>query len=498
MAKKYGQQFPAHGAAASTDFVYLTNNTTGPVGTRPVGDFGDDLAALGKTDKTGIAATRVAYSNGSSLVGSANLTFDGTKLSAAELTIGLAANRIPFANGLKLTSQSDFTFNGSKLSAPAIAADNLTADRVCVFSGSQIRDYANLTFDGTLLTAAEICATTSVFAKGNASPSTGEGILLRNIGSNVNVVDSHDFGSAVWREMRLRCNDLRFYSNDAAHAGALVGTNWLLGNSTTAAGSSAVRCLVMQNGTKPTTYPHVHLYAAASELHVVDGGGNDTTLSPHATDGPAWLYDDPGLDRIHVSENAFAGQVEWSNESRAGRLSTLSASELSKLTTQQKTTYVVETFSEYNVRRGLVAGDSDYLTPRDWDAHESDLAAEAAAARDKWIDDRAAFDQAFAAWPIALAAWSTARAAAIAAHEIDLAGYRAALAEFDLAVELLQLWRRLPKSERDEIEPPEIPPHPGRPPVPPAIVPPPAEPTWNGDDAPPPLYSPRPKPDWAI
>ena len=122
---------------------------------------------------TALTATRVPYaSTGGLLVDSANLTFNGTTLTANTVSAtsvvggsvtdsGLTATRVTYATtaGL-LTDSANLTFDGTTLTTTAIntaslTGSGLTATRVpYATTGGLITDSPNLTFSGTVLTAA--------------------------------------------------------------------------------------------------------------------------------------------------------------------------------------------------------------------------------------------------------------------------------------------------------------------------------------------------------
>lgn len=79
--------------------------------------------------------------------------------------------------------------------------------------------------------------------------------------------------------------------------------------------------------------------AGTCELFAWDEAGNVTQISPHAMDGPSWLYDlDDPLPRVTKEENVYLGVVRWTNESRAAALLArlIAGENLSALPAQQR------------------------------------------------------------------------------------------------------------------------------------------------------------------
>lgn len=116
---------------------------------------GSDFVRIGAS--AGGSNTQVQYNNGGNLAGSANLTFDGTTLTAANFAdSSLTAGRVTYAGTSgNLTDSGNLTFDGTTLTAANFADSSLTSGRVTYAGASgNLTDSANLTFDGTTLTAA--------------------------------------------------------------------------------------------------------------------------------------------------------------------------------------------------------------------------------------------------------------------------------------------------------------------------------------------------------
>jgi hypothetical protein len=82
---------------------------------------GSDFVQVGAS--AGGSNTQVQYNSGGSLAGSANLTFDGTTLTAAAITdSSLTSGRVTYATtGGNLTDSTNLTFNGTTLTAAAFS-----------------------------------------------------------------------------------------------------------------------------------------------------------------------------------------------------------------------------------------------------------------------------------------------------------------------------------------------------------------------------------------
>jgi hypothetical protein len=102
-----------------------------------------------------LTAGRVTYAgSGGELQDSANLTFDGTDLTAASAKISdLTDNRVVVAGSSgALEDSANLTFDGTDLTAASAKISDLTDNRVVIAGSSgALEDSANLTFDGSTL-----------------------------------------------------------------------------------------------------------------------------------------------------------------------------------------------------------------------------------------------------------------------------------------------------------------------------------------------------------
>lgn len=156
----------------SKTYVVVNDATGGSVTIKASGQTGVTIAvgdkalvAYNGTDYVRVGAsaggsnTQVQYNSSGNLAGSANLTFDGTTLSAAAIAdASLTSGRVTYAGASgNLTDSANLTFDGTTLSAAALADASLTSGRVTYAGASgNLTDSANLTFDGTTLTANDI------------------------------------------------------------------------------------------------------------------------------------------------------------------------------------------------------------------------------------------------------------------------------------------------------------------------------------------------------
>lgn len=115
---------------------------------------GSDFVRVGAS--AGGSNTQVQYNNNGNLAGSANMTFNGTRLTVNDFAdSSLTAGRVTYATTSgNLTDSSTFTFDGSFLTVPGLKNSGLTSGRVTyATTNGQLTDAAGLTFNGTTLTA---------------------------------------------------------------------------------------------------------------------------------------------------------------------------------------------------------------------------------------------------------------------------------------------------------------------------------------------------------
>lgn len=134
------------GVAPSYGKVGLTTHVSGVLPT-----------ANGGTNLSSFSANQLFYASSTSAIGqSANLTFDGTTLTAANFAdSSLTSGRVVYAGASgNLTDSSNMTFNGTTLTVTDFTDSSLTSGRVpYATTGGNLTDSSNLTFNGTTLTA---------------------------------------------------------------------------------------------------------------------------------------------------------------------------------------------------------------------------------------------------------------------------------------------------------------------------------------------------------
>jgi hypothetical protein len=138
----------------NTSWDLLDISTADITGTLPV--------ANGGTGLTSFTANRVFYASSTSAIAqSANLTFDGTTLTANNFTdSSLTSGRVTYATtGGNLTDSANLTFDGTTLTANALTTTSTvtinggTANGVAYLNGSKVLTTGSaLTFNGTTLT----------------------------------------------------------------------------------------------------------------------------------------------------------------------------------------------------------------------------------------------------------------------------------------------------------------------------------------------------------
>jgi hypothetical protein len=136
----------------------------------------------GGTGLTSFTANRVFYASSTSAIGSsANLTFDGTTLTAANFAdSSLTSGRVTYAGASgNLTDSANLTFDGTTLTANDIIDSSLTASKPVFTNASK-----NLVSTGTVPTDQGGTGLTSftsggvVFASSTSALSTGSGLTF--------------------------------------------------------------------------------------------------------------------------------------------------------------------------------------------------------------------------------------------------------------------------------------------------------------------------------
>lgn len=96
--------------------------------------------------------TQVLFNSSGTVAGSANMTFNGTRLTVADFAdSSLTSGRVTFAgSGGALSDAAGLTWDGTNLTASQLRSSGLTSGRV-IFAGASglLSDSANLTWNGT-------------------------------------------------------------------------------------------------------------------------------------------------------------------------------------------------------------------------------------------------------------------------------------------------------------------------------------------------------------
>lgn len=121
-------QWSAATGVAVTSISFGSTGLTPSTATQGAVTVAGTLATTnGGTGLTSFTANRVFYSSSTSAIGSsANLTFDGTTLTAANFAdSSLTSGRVTYAGASgNLTDSASFTFDGTSLTAPIVNASN--------------------------------------------------------------------------------------------------------------------------------------------------------------------------------------------------------------------------------------------------------------------------------------------------------------------------------------------------------------------------------------
>lgn len=153
--------------------------------------------------------------------------------------------------------------------------------------------------------------------------------------------------------------------------------------------------------------------AGTAEVFVKDEAGNETQISPHATDAPAHFYDLADEFPFVTKEvNHYTGRVRYVNHSRQARAmqalfnGTRTLAQIQAMPADERRVVLVETFDQHNARLGLTGPAAPAV--RSWSGDQAERQAEydAARARDlllhaAWVEYDAARDAelaAHAAW----------------------------------------------------------------------------------------------------
>lgn len=185
------------------------------------------LASKG-TGTIGGSTTQIQFNNSGALGGSANLTWDGTYLTANSIKdSALTSGHVTYAgaSGL-LTDSANMTFDGTKLTVAGLKDSALTSGRVTYATTSgELTDNANFTYDGTNLSLKggfRLYGATSGYVglQGAAAAGSTTYTLPSTDGSNGQVLTTNGSATLTWTTAATSVT----ISNDTATASNLYPT----------------------------------------------------------------------------------------------------------------------------------------------------------------------------------------------------------------------------------------------------------------------------------
>jgi hypothetical protein len=242
-------------AATVPSFLSISGSPITTSGTLAFGLSGTALPTTsGGTGLTSFTANRVFYASSTSAIGqSANLTFDGTTLTAANFAdSSLTSGRVTYATTAgNLTDSANLTFDGTTLTANALTVTNAvtlsggTANGVAYLNGSKVVTSGSaLTFDGAKLV--NTSAVSGAIIQSTDTGSTGSFLRMLGDASSGNLINwttgtslrfatsADNFGSFA-EQMRLTSTGLGIgtsspaqkldVNGDARVGNATAGTN---------------------------------------------------------------------------------------------------------------------------------------------------------------------------------------------------------------------------------------------------------------------------------
>jgi hypothetical protein len=288
---------------------------------------------------------------------------------AAIAVLVSAADRLPYFTGSGTAALATFTTAGRNLVDDATVADQRTTLEVPGLSTANTFS-ANQRINGTLgLNTAPVSGSTlHVSASVDSSyvaliAATAQALRLGAAGGFARIEGVDQTGFTSWQPLSIGGSRIVFATSGTQRMSLTAAGNFVLGAVTVSAPSGGGQCIVLGQSSDPTgigsntSLIYSKDIAGTCETHTMDEAGNITQLSPHAMDGPAWLYDsDDPLPRVLREENVYLGYRRWTNESRRARLfeRMLAGEDLSVLTTEQRKV----TYEEW------------YEPTEDWDANQ--------------------------------------------------------------------------------------------------------------------------------
>ena len=307
------------------------------------------VLATKATGSIGGSTTQVQYNLSGALAGSANMTFNGTRLTVADLAdSGLTSGRVVYASaGGALVDSANLTFDGTTLTANALTTTSTvtinggTANGVAYLNGSKVLTTGSaLTFDGTKfeVNSAYVNANSGLNVTGSGSSATGTSLEI-SYGAIANTARlfAYDRTGAARKDILLDGLNLLFNASGAEQM-RLTSTGLGIGTSSPGASLHAAGAI----GSTPTgsgflaglngAYGQAKIYGSTGGILDFGASGADASariLSTNAgddlqfyTNGPASLTERMRLDSsgnlgIGTSSPSVKLQVEGAANSAA-------------------------------------------------------------------------------------------------------------------------------------------------------------------------------------
>jgi len=266
----------------------LTITTLATTGNTTLGDAAADNLTVNATITSNLIFTDNTYDIGASGATRPRSLFLGTNLTVGSLT----ATRVPYAStGGLLVDSANMTFNGTRLSVADFADASLTSGRVTYATTSgNLTDSANLLYSGTDLTvygitvgrgAGAVSTNTAVGASALAANTTGgrntalgnEALFSNTTGNNNLAVGGRD--DAAWTPL---------YSNTTGSNNVAVG-NAALSRNTTASNNTAVGYQAGYNNTTGTSLVFLGYLAGYAGTTAIENTGVGYRALTSATTG---------------------------------------------------------------------------------------------------------------------------------------------------------------------------------------------------------------------
>ena len=258
---------------ANKKLYFIYNNTTGGF-----------AVTVKVTGLTGVSVPNgqkmVLVSNGTDVVVATNYM--------ATLAVGsLTSGRVPYATtaGL-LTDSANLTFNGTKLTVAGLIDSALTSGRVTYATTSgELTDSANLTFNGTTLTANTIGAFTlggTVAGGGNqlnnviigtSTPLAGN---FTTVSATTSVTTPSVTNAGTLALSATSTNIITASTNGSERARIDTVGNVLIGGTAARGTTAGAAHLDLFNGTAPagTLTNGISLYSSSGDFNFMDSSGN--------------------------------------------------------------------------------------------------------------------------------------------------------------------------------------------------------------------------------